>query len=127
MKSGNFPFFLLASKKVNSFFSVGHWSVLVLGCDRGEAGKPPAPAVDALLKAGLLASQLLVSPNNLREKKESSLAIFYVNEVSYALELLAGAPHLEGRHRRHARRLLRLGHLVDGQIRRRDLLKRRAV
>ena len=45
---------------------------------RGEAGKPPAPAVDALLKAGLLASQLLVSPNNLREVRELSLAYLCV-------------------------------------------------
>ena len=52
---------------------------------------PPAPAVDALLKAGLLASQMLVSPNNLREKKEAALATFYVNEVSYALECLEAA------------------------------------
>ena len=47
--------------------------------------------MDALLKAGLLASQLLVSPNNLREKKASSLALFYVNEASYAIDLIAAA------------------------------------
>ncbi len=56
----------------------------------GEGTSPP-PAIDALLKAGLLASALLVSPNNLREKKEASLATFYVNEASYALDLLASA------------------------------------
>ena len=67
------------------------WTAVAAGVYRGEAGTPPSPAVDALLKAGLLASQLLVSPNNLREKKESSLAIFYVNEASYALELLGSA------------------------------------
>jgi hypothetical protein len=58
---------------------------------RGSGSDLPAPAVDALLKAALLASQLLVSPNNVREKKQCSLALFYVNEASYALDLLAVA------------------------------------
>ena len=35
-----------------------------------------------LLQAALLNSQLLVSPNNLREVRELSLANFYVNEVA---------------------------------------------
>ncbi|KAL1530499.1 hypothetical protein AB1Y20_001400 [Prymnesium parvum] len=56
-----------------------------------DGSNRPAPAVDALLKAGLLASQMLVSPNNLREKKEAALANFYVNEVTFALELLEKA------------------------------------
>ena len=34
---------------------------------------------------------MLVSPNNLREKKESALATFYVNEASFALDRLAEA------------------------------------
>ena len=34
---------------------------------------------------------MLVSPNNLREKREQSLATFYVNEASYALDQLAAA------------------------------------
>ena len=68
------------------------WPAVSAAVSRGSSdGRSPAPAVDALLKAGLLASQLLVSPNNLREKKESSLAIFYVNEASYALDLIAAA------------------------------------
>ena len=54
-----------------------------------EAGR--APARDVLLKAALLNSQLLVSPNNLREVRELSLANFYVNEVDHALDLLAAA------------------------------------
>ena len=38
---------------------------------------------------------------------------FVLGGALQRLELLAELPHLEGRHRRHARRLLRLGHLVD--------------
>ena len=40
-----------------------------------------------------LASRLtrLVSPNNLREKRQCSLALFYVNEVSFALDVIAAA------------------------------------
>lgn len=56
-----------------------------------EKGMSPPPAIDALLKAGLLASAMLISPNNLREKKEASLATFYVNEVSYAIDKIAEA------------------------------------
>ena len=68
------------------------WENVLAKVSRGSGdGKSPAPAVDALLKAGLLASQLLVSPNNLREKKASSLALFYVNEASYAIDLIAAA------------------------------------
>lgn len=52
--------------------------------------KPP-PARDVLLKAALLNTQLLVSPNNLREVRELSLANFYVNEVDYALDLIGAA------------------------------------
>ena len=37
------------------------------------------------------ASQLLVSPNNLREKKQSALAIFYVNEAAFAIDELREA------------------------------------
>lgn len=37
------------------------------------------------------AAQLLVSPNNLREKKGVALATFYVNEVDFALERIAAA------------------------------------
>ena len=36
-----------------------------------------------LLKAALLASQLLVSPNNLKEIQEAALARFYVNEAAF--------------------------------------------
>ena len=55
------------------------------------AGTQPSPTVDMLLKAALLASQLLVSPNNLKEIQEAALARFYVNEASYALELISRA------------------------------------
>ena len=65
------------------------WDELRVGTLNGK--QDSAPAVDALLKAGLLASQLLVSPNNLREKKEASLATFYVNEVNYALKMIREA------------------------------------
>ena len=55
------------------------------------AGTQPSPTVDMLLKAALLASQLLVSPNNLKEIQEAALARFYVNEAAYALELISRA------------------------------------
>lgn len=68
------------------------WEAIKVATARGgEKGAAPAPAVDCLLKAGLLASQMLVSPNNLREKKECALATFYVNEASFALNKIAEA------------------------------------
>ena len=70
----------------------GSWAEVREAVSRsGPDGRPPPPAVDSLLKAGLLASQLLVSPNNPREKRAASLATFYVNEVSFALDALAAA------------------------------------
>ena len=55
------------------------------------AGTQPSPTVDMLLKAALLASQLLVSPNNLKEIQEAALARFYVNEAAHALDLIGRA------------------------------------
>ena len=34
---------------------------------------------------------MLISPNNLREKKECALATFYVNEASFAIDKIAQA------------------------------------
>ena len=56
-----------------------------------KEGVLPSPTVDMLLKAALLASQLLVSPNNLKEIQEAALARFYVNEAAYSLELIGHA------------------------------------
>lgn len=56
------------------------WEAAAAAVLDADAG-PPAPARNVLLKAALLNSQLLVSPNNLREVRELSLANFYVNEV----------------------------------------------
>ena len=81
---------LRSFRELKGMIAKQDWSAVGAAVSRGSiSGKLDAPAVDALLKAGLLASQLLVSPNNLREKKAASLATFYVNEASYALDLLA--------------------------------------
>ena len=83
---------LRSFRELKGMIAKQDWSAVGAAVSRGSiSGKLDAPAVDALLKAGLLASQLLVSPNNLREKKAASLATFYVNEASYALDLLAVA------------------------------------
>ena len=67
------------------------WEAAASAVDRGGGGVPPAAAADALLKAALCANLLLVSPNNAREVQEASLARFYVNEASHALDLIASA------------------------------------
>jgi hypothetical protein len=67
----------------------GDWPAVAASVANGK--QDMSPAVDALLPSGLLASALLVSPNNLKEKKEASLATFYVNEANFALSLIRDA------------------------------------
>jgi len=61
------------------------WPMVAAAVVPIEQGIMATPTVDALLKAGLLAPQMLVSPNNLRERRDVALATFYVNEVDFAI------------------------------------------
>ena len=69
----------------------GDWEAAAAQVEPAARGHAPSPTVDMLLKAALLASQLLVSPNNLKEIQEAALARFYVNEAAFALELISRA------------------------------------
>ena len=83
---------LRAYQELKESIAKNNWDAISQATSRdSSASQPLAPAIDALLKAGLLASAMLVSPNNLREKREQALATFYVNEASYALERIATA------------------------------------
>lgn len=53
-------------------------------------GSPP-PAVDALLKAALLAAALLTSPNYSGPPKEFLISRFYVNEADFAVREITAA------------------------------------
>ena len=86
------PSHLLYSNRSAAHAQRGDWEAAAAQVELSPpAGTQPSPTVDMLLKAALLASQLLVSPNNLKEIQEAALARFYVNEAAYALELISRA------------------------------------
>ena len=61
----------------------------------GDAGgidkQTPAPAVDALLKMALFATQMLTSPNFSGPNREFLVSRYYINEIAFATQELATA------------------------------------
>ena len=65
-----------------------NWNEAASLVDPGLDTKMPSPAVDALLKMALLATQMLTSPNYTGPSRELLVSRYYINEVSFAIREL---------------------------------------
>ncbi|KAL3783244.1 hypothetical protein HJC23_001151 [Cyclotella cryptica] len=75
---------ILRSSNVN-------WAEAAKLVDAGVEQRMPSPAVDALLKMALFATQMLTSPNYSGPSRELLVSRFYINECAFAIKHLGKA------------------------------------
>jgi len=68
-----------------------NWNEAATLVDAGFEDRMPSPAVDALLKMALFATQMLTSPNYSGISRELLVSRYYVNECGFATKELARA------------------------------------
>jgi hypothetical protein len=68
-----------------------NWGEAAKLVDAGGEQKIPSPAVDALLKMALFATQMLTSPNYSGPSRELLVSRYYINECAFALRQLGKA------------------------------------
>lgn len=68
-----------------------NWGEAAKLVDAGAEQKIPSPAVDALLKMALFATQMLTSPNYSGPSRELLVSRYYINECAFALRQLGKA------------------------------------
>jgi hypothetical protein len=68
-----------------------NWNEAAQFVDPGLDTRMPSPAVDALLKMALFATQMLTSPNYSGPSRELLVSRYYINECSFAIQELGNA------------------------------------